>query len=214
MNDISKKSTRGRSEEKRQQIIHAASHLFTEQGYLSTSMDQVAEAAGVSKQTVYSHFGTKDDLFRFCVENRCNANVMNESVLTDKAPIRDVLTAFAAHFYELIQSREAIQLVRLCAASAELHPEISQIFFAAGPSNVIASLQNYLARKVAQGSLCCNNVEMAAEQLLCLLKTNNHFAALLGLPTEESPEQLQRYIACAVDMFLNYYGAENTAVAK
>jgi AcrR family transcriptional regulator len=209
MNDTNKKTTRGRSEEKRQQIIQAASHLFTEQGYLSTSMDQVAEAAGVSKQTVYSHFGAKDDLFRFCVEDRCIANAMNEAVLADKAPIRAVLMAFSQHFYHLIQSREAVQLCRLCAANAELHPEISQIFFDAGPAQVMATLQHYLARKVEQGQLRNCDVAVATDQLLCLLKTNGHFKALLGVPHEELPEERDRYIASSVDMFLSYYGTDH-----
>ncbi|UTA48776.1 TetR/AcrR family transcriptional regulator [Simiduia sp. 21SJ11W-1] len=201
-----KKATRGRSEEKRQQIIAAASHLFTEQGYLSTSMDQVAEAAGVSKQTVYSHFGTKDDLFRFCVEDRCIANAMHEGVFNDDAPLREVLIHFAQHFQELIQSREAIQLCRLCATNAELHPEISQMFFAAGPARVEETLQGFLARKTQQGQLECDNIAMAAEQLLSLFKTHDHFKAMIGLPTENSAEQLQHYLERSVDMFLGFYG--------
>ncbi|MBB3169197.1 TetR/AcrR family transcriptional regulator [Simiduia aestuariiviva] len=207
MNTPAKKATRGRSEEKRQQIIRAASHLFTEQGYLSTSMDQVAEAAGVSKQTVYSHFGAKDDLFRFCVEDRCIANAMNDEVLNDKAPLRDVLVRFAQHFQELIQSREAVQLCRLCAANAEIHPEISQMFFAAGPAQVELTLQRFLARKVTQGELCCDDVAMAADQLLSLMKTNDHFRALIGLPAQSTESELQRYIERSVDMFLALYGA-------
>lgn len=208
MNAPVKKATRGRSEEKRQQIISAASHLFTEQGYLSTSMDQVAEAAGVSKQTVYSHFGTKDDLFRYCVEDRCIANAMHQGVLNDEAPIRDVLIHFAQHFQELIQSREAIQLCRLCATNAELHPEISQMFYAAGPARVENTLQGYLARKVQQHQLNCDNIEMAAEQLLNIFKTNNHFRALIGLPVDDRAAGLQQYIERSVDMFLAFYGTE------
>ena len=33
-------------------------------------MDAIASAAGVSKQTVYSHFNSKDDLFRSCVASK------------------------------------------------------------------------------------------------------------------------------------------------
>ncbi|MBP7665126.1 MAG: TetR/AcrR family transcriptional regulator, partial [Shewanella sp.] len=52
-----------RSEQKRQQVLVAAIDLFCRQGFPHTSMDEVAKLAGVSKQTVYSHYGSKDELF-------------------------------------------------------------------------------------------------------------------------------------------------------
>ncbi len=48
---------------KRASILEAAKRLFLEQGYQGVSMDQIATAAGVSKLTVYSHFGDKETLF-------------------------------------------------------------------------------------------------------------------------------------------------------
>ncbi len=49
---------------KRASILEAAKRLFIEQGYLGVSMDQIAAAAGVSKLTVYSHFGDKETCLR------------------------------------------------------------------------------------------------------------------------------------------------------
>lgn len=56
-------STAGRSEEKRRAILDAAEALFLEAGFAAANMDEIARGAGVSKQTIYAHFGTKDDLF-------------------------------------------------------------------------------------------------------------------------------------------------------
>src|SRR5215472_16211908 len=44
-------------------IMEAATTLFLRNGYLGTSMDEVAALAGVSKQTVYTHFADKEQLF-------------------------------------------------------------------------------------------------------------------------------------------------------
>lgn len=52
----------GRS--KRGSILDAAVELFLELGFDQTSMDAVAARAGVSKTTVYAHFGDKLELFR------------------------------------------------------------------------------------------------------------------------------------------------------
>src|SRR3954454_651281 len=54
----------GRSARKRRAIVAAATTAFLDHGYRGTSMDAVAAAAGVSKQTVYQHFGDKQRLFR------------------------------------------------------------------------------------------------------------------------------------------------------
>lgn len=51
-----------RHAETRTQIADAAVRLFIERGFAETTMDDVAEAAGVSRRTVYRHFPSKDDL--------------------------------------------------------------------------------------------------------------------------------------------------------
>ncbi|GAA1393409.1 TetR/AcrR family transcriptional regulator [Luteococcus peritonei] len=52
-----------RKVETRRRIITAASELFAEQGYTGTSMDQIAEAAGVSKGTIFYNYKNKSELF-------------------------------------------------------------------------------------------------------------------------------------------------------
>ena len=53
----------GRSARKRRAILDAATAAFLRNGYLGTSMDEIAALAGVSKQTVYKHFADKERLF-------------------------------------------------------------------------------------------------------------------------------------------------------
>ena len=62
---------RTKREEKRKLIIAAATDLFSELGFAQTSMDKIAKKAGVSKQTVYSHFGSKDELFGGAISRKC-----------------------------------------------------------------------------------------------------------------------------------------------
>ncbi len=54
--------TKKRSRETRSHIVETAIDLFIRNGYGETSMEQIAEASGVSRRTVYRHFPTKDDL--------------------------------------------------------------------------------------------------------------------------------------------------------
>jgi len=64
---------RVRSEEKRQQIIRIAAELFEELGYERTSMSAIAARVGGSKATLYSHFGSKEELLRAVLENDVSA---------------------------------------------------------------------------------------------------------------------------------------------
>ena len=53
-----------RSSRKREAILEAATELFLTREYAGTSMEDIASAASVSKQTVYKHFSDKQTLFR------------------------------------------------------------------------------------------------------------------------------------------------------
>ncbi|WP_394276171.1 TetR/AcrR family transcriptional regulator [Luteococcus sp.] len=59
--------------ETRRRIIAAATDLFAEQGYTGTSMDQIADTAGVSKGTIFYNFRSKPDLFAQLVREAAEA---------------------------------------------------------------------------------------------------------------------------------------------
>ena len=60
---------RSKSEAKTEAILQGAIAEFLKSGYAATSMDKVAKTAGVSKATIYSHFGDKESLFNAVVQD-------------------------------------------------------------------------------------------------------------------------------------------------
>ena len=48
----------------REAIVEAASRLFLERGFGSVSMDELAEAAGLARRTLYNQFTSKEEIFR------------------------------------------------------------------------------------------------------------------------------------------------------
>jgi AcrR family transcriptional regulator len=61
---------RGKSAETRQRIIDAAYTLFYKSGFIRTGVDAVADAAGITKRTLYQHFRSKDDLIAAVLERQ------------------------------------------------------------------------------------------------------------------------------------------------
>ena len=49
--------------ERRQQLLDVALEVFSREGFHQTSMNDIAEAAGVTKPVLYQHFGSKRELF-------------------------------------------------------------------------------------------------------------------------------------------------------
>lgn len=73
----------GRAEVRRR-LLDAALEVFADRGFASASLDQVAEAAGLTKGAIYSNFASKDDLF---------FAVMEDQVLNRIEAVRTVLAA-------------------------------------------------------------------------------------------------------------------------
>ena len=59
--------------ERRHQLINVARSLFAERGYEGTSIEEVAQRAGVSKPVVYEHFGGKEGLYAVVVDREMTA---------------------------------------------------------------------------------------------------------------------------------------------
>ncbi|MFI9424226.1 TetR/AcrR family transcriptional regulator [Streptomyces achromogenes] len=86
----------GRGRGGRERILAAATRLFAVQGINATGMEQVAEAAPVSKRTLYAHFRTKDDLVIAHLRDLASSGATLESVLTreDIPPRERILGLF------------------------------------------------------------------------------------------------------------------------
>jgi len=69
-------------ESRRKAILDAAMALFDRQGYASTTIDEVAAAAGISKGSIYNYFESKQDLF---------TQLFNQAILQDEADVDALL---------------------------------------------------------------------------------------------------------------------------
>jgi AcrR family transcriptional regulator len=197
---------RPRSKAKRQDILEAATRLFTEQGYDGTSVDDIAAEAGVSKQTVYSHFGNKEKLFGVAVAQKVRDSGVDDEGIDVLEPPEVLLPRIARQFVGLVKSPEALRVYAICVNSTESHPRISELFYQHGPLRAVEVLAGYLETQQREGRLVPGDPRAAAWQFFCMLKGEAHMRAQFGLePLDAAAEDA--YIDRCVEMFLRAYAA-------
>lgn len=96
-------------DQRRAQLLDAASDVFTSKGYHAAAMDDIAVAAGVSKPVLYQHFPSKLDLYLALVDSSCDRLVeVVEEALASTTDNADRVVATMDAFYEFVShsSRE------------------------------------------------------------------------------------------------------------
>ena len=197
---------------KRAAILEAAKQMFTRLGFDGASMDQIAAEAGVSKLTVYSHFGDKETLFGAAVKSHCETQLPAALFEPSPAtPLRERLLAIARAFYTMISSPEAVAGHRMLCTPQLAGSALSRLFWEAGPQRVHGSFVALLERRVATGELAINAADAdalhrAAAQFFALLKGEPHAMLVFGC-CKATPAQIEAHLAAAVDLFLRGYAS-------
>jgi TetR/AcrR family transcriptional regulator, mexJK operon transcriptional repressor len=193
---------------KRAAILEAARALFFEQGFAGVSMDSIAAQAGVSKLTVYSHFGDKDTLFAEAIRAQCSEMMPDDLFQHElEGPLRAQLLAIGQAFFAMISSDTAIATHRMMLTPGTGDEHIRKMFWEAGPRRIQLSLSEFLQARVARGELDIADLALAAAQFFTLLKGELHPMLMCGLTQAPSPDEIGRHIGASVDFFLRAYAA-------
>jgi TetR/AcrR family transcriptional repressor of mexJK operon len=200
-------SSRGRpkSNEKHDQILQAALEMFSEHGYERTSLDKIARAANVSKQTIYSHFDSKVALLKAAIEEKCREAMVTGDALDYELPPMEFLNLYAERFLETFCAPGPIAMNRLCLAEADRHPELGETYYLAGPGPVMQAVSDYLSAATKRGELRVENPEMAAAQFVFLLKGIAMDIDLFNLPQWPFSFQREEFARDICTMFLRSY---------
>lgn len=96
------------ADQRRRQLFEVALQLFAERGYRATTMDDIAEAAGVTKPLLYQHFSSKRALYLLLAESVAQQmlEAIAEASAAAEGPRQQVEMGFAAYF-RLVASHEA-----------------------------------------------------------------------------------------------------------
>jgi TetR/AcrR family transcriptional repressor of mexJK operon len=204
-------TTETRSERKRQAIIDAARTVFLRNGYLGTSMDEIAAVAAVSKQTVYKQFADKERLFidviQGIVEDVDFETHAATQALAETDDLQRDLERLARRFLSSLRQPHLLQLRRLIIGEAGRFPALGRTYWQHGFHRTLETLGACFQRLVDRGLLRTDDPLVAAEHFAGLLLWIPMNQVMFGGADSVTDEQLERAADSGVRAFLGAYGA-------
>jgi len=200
----------GRSARKRATILAAGRSLFLANGYQGTSVDQIAASAEVSKQTVYKHFGDKQELLLAIVNEALDHTVtpvLNRiGQLADTDDLEADLTKLAGEYLRAVLAEPVVQLRRLVVGEANRVPALAQLYYDRAPARALSAFADCMQRLHTRGLLSVPEPAVAAEHFAFLVVGRCIDQALFcGGPQVLAGMDVDRHIHVAVALFLAGY---------
>ena len=202
-----------RSSRKRQAVLEAATEVFLRDGYLGTSMDEIAALSSVSKQTVYKHFTSKEALFVEIVSSLTDRT--GDTVHSEMPPMHevgDVATYLEAYGYRqlsIVLTPRIMQLRRLVIGEVSRFPELARVLYERGPRRAMNELAVLFKQLAADGLLDIDDAEMAAAHFNWLVMAQPlNQAMLLGDGAIPNPAELRRTVKEGLRVFMAAYGVK------
>jgi len=176
----------GGSEDKRAAIVQATLALFLRDGYARTSVDAIAAEAGVSKRTVYNHYGDKENLFLSVIGDTYDAMIGTVVDLMDKhltdLPDDQVEAGILEFSRELAmfaaRAPQRSAMIRLMMAEAPHFPALRAVQMR--PQSITGAIAERLTRLNARGLLDVPEPVEAANHLFALTMGQINNRSLFG----------------------------------
>ena len=203
---------------KRDLIIGAAAEAICRYGFSGACIDDIAERAQVSRQTVYNHYRDRNALFGAVIEEvvaRANAAVFDligsfpETGDNLEQEMIDFLVGLSRN---CLLNKDGRFLRKLVQTEGDRHPELFEAWRKHGPLKLVSAVGACLAKLSAKGVLEIDDFDVAARQLLALGHADLQMQVLLGeMPSDAELEGAARN---ATRTFLRAYAAAIFREAK
>lgn len=202
---------------KRRAIAYAAYAEFLVGGYSAASVDAIAARAGVSKPTVYKHFGSKELLFIEVVGGflgTAYAELESCPATLAAAPdLRAALVEVQYRWTRRLASAELMSLRRLVIGEAERFPQLGRLWYERSRAAIDTPLEAAVRALGERGALVVPDVELAVRQLVALTVSVPQLAQTFDPVRAHTDAELRDVVAGGVEVFLARYGAEGARPA-
>jgi len=155
-----------RAQAKRDAILAAAQEFFIRHGFGSTSMDAIAVAANVSKQTLYRYYQHKEALFIATMQHMVFEHTMmtlfaelRETPMQSLPQLEHALLTWAQVALENIMQPDYVALVRVLIAELPRFPSLGPLFFSVLPQEGSSVLRALLESAAAHGVIKARDLD-------------------------------------------------------
>jgi len=172
---------------KSEAILDAALEVMVERG-ISAPIEEIARRAGVSKQTIYNHYGSKAELVRALTARRVHELLAPLETSEGVADPARALAGFARVLLGKLLNDRSSAFLRVAMMGAIEAPELGREVWEAGPRTSRRRLAEFLDMETRAGRLACPDAWQAAEFFAGMVVGSYQTAALLGVdrPLDEA----------------------------
>jgi AcrR family transcriptional regulator len=189
---------------KNEAILDAAMMVMGERG-VSASLDEIARRAGVSKQTIYNHYGSKAELVRALSARRVHEITAPLEAAGAFENPAEALAEFARILLDAAYRTKGAGLYRTAIAHAHEMPDVARAMYEAGPRATRMRLAEFLALETRGGRLDCPQPLEAAEFFSGMVVGSYQTAVLLGIPVDLDDARIDRIATEASARFMRAY---------
>src|SRR3954467_13495255 len=199
--------TKSAAIERDQRLIEVATRLVRDGGLAATSLEGVAEAARVSKPTVYARYGDKRGLFAAVLRREIarwlaplSADAETKLSSASDISVEQRLVESGPEMLTFTCGPDAVSFSRMMTSQAINFPAIAKLGKEEGWLKAVATTARFFDHLVAQGALDVDDTTIAAEVFLDVVVGHTHRMATFGTPMEiKSAEKRMR---AAIKLFL------------
>jgi AcrR family transcriptional regulator len=203
MIEIRPETRRRRKAERPQEILEAAFTEFSRNGYATTTLDQIAERAGVTKGTIYVYFESKEHLFISMVREftKGATEIVHGMFETHEGSTADLLRAQFSFIYQhIVQDKRRREVVRMLIAEAARFPELADRYHEEILRPCLDMLKQAIQRGIDRGEIRKSSIIDSPQVVIAPIALVDLWMMMFD---DRQPLDLKAYFDAHLDLVLN-----------
>jgi TetR/AcrR family transcriptional repressor of mexJK operon len=200
-------SGKNRINKKYLDILDAATDLFLEQGYQESSITKLLNSFGGSRETIYRHFKSKEELFAAVLDHQIKDYLdfmLSLDIKTDN--LRQGLLEWSNSLVSVVTSERYIKLRRLVISEVGSKPEIGQLYYEHTFMKGTSAITDFLIKQQHKNRLKAIDCKQMTYYLVGMLLYQVMHARILNLSSQPTREEISRMTTRVIDDFITAFG--------
>jgi TetR/AcrR family transcriptional repressor of mexJK operon len=190
---------------KEQEVLDVATEYFLQHGYRGASINAMARSSGISKESIYRYFSSKQQLFeavigRELIEYRRSLHRLDATLRS--MDLHAALVTVAETILGIITTDRTLALRRLIFDEATRSPEVGQHYYKIGPGQAYSVLENVLETHAHQSDF---DIPTLARHFTGLLSWRVTLERQCAVRAEPSAQEIAEIAATLVDDFMKAF---------